>query len=331
MELDGPGDGLSPRPEEYGAIHFHDDDLTDAGWETDVELVVPPDLPSGVYAARLRTPTAEDHVPFFVRPRPGTADSEIAYLVPTTTYLAYANLAATQFWEDRDEPLRPGELEMKLLSLYDVHDDGSGTCYSSRLRPNLTMRPKVRLKFPDVPGRWQDVPSYPHLLPADLHLTHWLGRKGHETDVLTDEILHHEGARLLSPYKVVIVGTHPEYWSERMLDALEAYLRAGDGSCTSGATGSTGSRRTRRRSPTSSRSAAPREPVRGRWVPARDTTARPVSRAGSGGTAGDRRSGSWEWGSRPRATTVRRPTAAVPGAATPAWRSSSKGSTTITI
>ncbi|WP_021592322.1 N,N-dimethylformamidase beta subunit family domain-containing protein [Actinomadura welshii] len=214
-------------PEEYGAIHFHDDDLTDAGWETDVELVVPPDLPSGVYAARLRTSTAEDHVPFFVRPRPGTADSEIAYLVPTTTYLAYANLAATQFWEDRGEPLRPGELEMRLLSLYDVHDDGSGTCYSSRLRPNLTMRPKVRLKFPDVPGRWQDVPSYPHLLPADLHLTHWLGHKGHRTDVLTDEILHREGARLLSPYKVVIVGTHPEYWSERMLDALEAYLRAG--------------------------------------------------------------------------------------------------------
>ncbi|WP_141579065.1 N,N-dimethylformamidase beta subunit family domain-containing protein [Actinomadura sp. WMMA1423] len=214
-------------PEEYGAIHFHDDDLTDAGWETDVELVVPPDLPSGVYAARLRTSTAEDHVPFFVRPRQGTADSGIAYLVPTTTYLAYANLAATEFWQDRGKPLRPGELEMRLLSLYDVHDDGSGTCYSSRLRPNLTMRPKVRLKFPDVPGRWQNVPSYPHLLPADLHLTHWLGHQGHQADILTDEILHHEGAKLLSPYKVVIIGTHPEYWSERMLDALEAYLRAG--------------------------------------------------------------------------------------------------------
>lgn len=214
-------------PEEYGAIHFHDDDLTDAGWETDVELVVPEDLPSGIYAARLRTPTAEDHVPFFVRPRPGTAGSDIAYLVPTTTYLAYANLAATELWEDRGEPLRPGELEMRLLSLYDVHDDGSGTCYSSRLRPNLTMRPKARLKFPDVPGRWENVPSYPHLLPADLHLTHWLGHKGYETDILTDEILHAEGAKLLSPYRVVIVGTHSEYWSERMLDALEAYLRAG--------------------------------------------------------------------------------------------------------
>ncbi|GAA1845415.1 N,N-dimethylformamidase beta subunit family domain-containing protein [Actinomadura bangladeshensis] len=214
-------------PGEYGAIHFHDDDLTDAGWETDVELVLPPDLPSGIYAARLRTSTAEDHVPFFVRPRPGTADSDIAYLVPSTTYLAYANLAATQSWEDQGEPLRPGELEMRLLSLYDVHDDGSGTCYSSRLRPNLTMRPKVRLKFPDVPGRWENVPSYPHLLPADLHLTHWLGHKGHEADILTDEILHREGAKLLSPYKVVIIGTHAEYWSERMLDAVQAYLRAG--------------------------------------------------------------------------------------------------------
>ena len=27
-------------PEEYGAIHFHDDDLYDAGWQTDFTLTV---------------------------------------------------------------------------------------------------------------------------------------------------------------------------------------------------------------------------------------------------------------------------------------------------
>ena len=41
-------------PEEYGAIHFHRDDLEDAGWGVDFELEIPADLPSGVYAAWLR-------------------------------------------------------------------------------------------------------------------------------------------------------------------------------------------------------------------------------------------------------------------------------------
>ena len=40
-------------PEQYGAIHFHDDDLYDAGWETDFELAVPEDVRIGVYAVRL--------------------------------------------------------------------------------------------------------------------------------------------------------------------------------------------------------------------------------------------------------------------------------------
>ena len=37
-------------PQQYGAIHFHDDDLYDAGWEVDFEYVIPADLRSGVYA-----------------------------------------------------------------------------------------------------------------------------------------------------------------------------------------------------------------------------------------------------------------------------------------
>ena len=32
-------------PEQYGAIHFHEDDLYDAGWQTDFELTVPDDQP----------------------------------------------------------------------------------------------------------------------------------------------------------------------------------------------------------------------------------------------------------------------------------------------
>ena len=54
-------------PEEYGAVHFHRDDLEDAGWGIDFGAV-PPDLPSSVYAAWLRAGDDEDYLPFVVRP-----------------------------------------------------------------------------------------------------------------------------------------------------------------------------------------------------------------------------------------------------------------------
>ena len=75
-------------PADYGAIHFHDDDLADAGWEADFALTVPPELPSGVYAAKLTGDGAEDYIPFFVRPRDRRARAPILWLVPTNSYLA---------------------------------------------------------------------------------------------------------------------------------------------------------------------------------------------------------------------------------------------------
>ncbi len=76
---------------EYGAIHFHDDDLDDARWQVDFEWRLPAQLTSGVYAARLRAGDSEDHIPFFVRPPRGEASASIAFLAPTNSYLAYAN------------------------------------------------------------------------------------------------------------------------------------------------------------------------------------------------------------------------------------------------
>jgi N,N-dimethylformamidase len=211
---------------EYGAIHFHDDDLDDARWEVDFELAVPPDLRSGVYAARLRTDTGEDYVPFFVRPRPGAASAPIAVLLPTLSYLAYGNEHIT--WRNPASPvsfnvldyLQPQDyyvLEQRLLSLYDHHSDDSGVCYASRLRPLLNMRPKYHMAL--LRG--------PHQFNADLHLTDWLEVKGFSFDVITDEDLHVERTALLAPYHVVLTGSHPEYWTGQMLDALEAYLAKG--------------------------------------------------------------------------------------------------------
>src|SRR5690606_37850045 len=47
---DGSTQRWTDQPDHYAAIHFHRDDLIDAGWSPDATFTVPPDLPSGFYA-----------------------------------------------------------------------------------------------------------------------------------------------------------------------------------------------------------------------------------------------------------------------------------------
>jgi N,N-dimethylformamidase len=212
-------------PTEYGAIHFHDDDLEDASWEPAVAFTVPDDFPTGIYALRLRGGEDEDHVPFFVRPRPGATTADLAFLVPTLTYLAYAD-EHTEFepstlfpFLDRDAHATEYRYiaENGLHSLYDTHHDGSGVCYASWKRPLVNLRPRAIFRIFGSPERFG----------ADLYLVDWLEQKGFPYDVISDEILHAEGVGLLAPYRVVVTGTHPEYWTGPMLDALAAYLTGG--------------------------------------------------------------------------------------------------------
>lgn len=193
-------------PEEYGAIYFHDDDLSDAGWDVDFEFQIPARLRSGIYAARLRTKDREDYIPFYVRPNKGSVGAKIAYLIPTLNYLAYANY-------DKNIP--------GLLSLYDHHSDGSGVVYASRLMPLLDIRPNGR-KEVSIEGK-----LIPRHLEADLYLVDWMEAQGHTYDIITDEDLAEEGSELLAPYKVVVTGSHPEYYTAQMLDGLETYLNGG--------------------------------------------------------------------------------------------------------
>ena len=68
-------------PEQYGAIHFHDDDQgpTWAGTRA-CRLTIPADWPSGFYAAHINNDAGEDYIPFIVRPRQPQAD--VVLLVP---------------------------------------------------------------------------------------------------------------------------------------------------------------------------------------------------------------------------------------------------------
>jgi N,N-dimethylformamidase beta subunit-like protein/concanavalin A-like lectin/glucanase superfamily protein len=229
----GIEENFTHAPEQYGAIHFHDDDLVDAGWPEIAALRLPDDLPSGVYAARLRGTTRDgeetDHVPVIMRPAPGARRARIAFLLPTFTYLAYANerLQHRLDYEAAgitDHPIAAGAHDRALAdhpefgsSLYDLHADGSGVCYSSALRPILNLRPDYRMWLQNAPRG----------LSADLYLEHFLAHHGIEHDVLTDHDLHADGEEALEGYQVVLTGSHPEYYSARMLDALQHHVDTG--------------------------------------------------------------------------------------------------------
>ena len=218
-------------PEQYGAIHFHDDDLYDAGWDVDFTFTVPDGLRSGVYAARLRSGDEEAYIPFAVLPTPGE-EAKVAFLLPTFDYMAYANehmmfnAPAGELWTGQLMALQPVHLFLNEhreygLSLYDSHSDGSGVCYSSRLRPMLNMRPKVQTQWSGFHG------SKLREFNQDTFVIDWLEAMNQEFDVITDEDLHKGGLDLLRPYRAILTGGHPEYYTKRMWDAVYDYTQQG--------------------------------------------------------------------------------------------------------
>ena len=216
-------------PDEYAAVHFHSDDLEDAGWEPALSLTIPEDLASGIYAFALSAGELVDHVPFVVRPSPGRPTARIGVLLPTLTYQVYGNERLIAGGETGMAPAPVGDVELDPAdrwlerhpeagrSCYDYHADGHGVALVSMLRPIPNLRPSFRWWITDAPERFG----------ADLYLVDWLEALGEPYDVLTDHDLHAEGRALLEGYSVVLTGTHPEYSSRAMLGAIEEYLDGG--------------------------------------------------------------------------------------------------------
>jgi N,N-dimethylformamidase len=221
--------GWPHAPDEYGALHFHEDDLGDAGWDPTLMWTVPEDLRSGAYALHVTAGDAEDYLPFVVPPLAGRPGARIALVLPTFSYLAYANerlaapggmFAGTVQGYPRQEQDKY-MIETGLRSLYDVHADGSGVCYASWRRPLVSVRPTYRYPY------MNNGHGGPAGLAADLRIVDWLDENGYEYDVLTDVELNGDGIDRFAPYSVVLTGQHPEYVSAKMIDTLQAYLGAG--------------------------------------------------------------------------------------------------------
>ncbi len=224
---DASTDRWTEAPWQYGAIHFHSDDMADAGWQPTASLTVPAGWRSGFYALRLRArqdgpDPVDSFVGFFVRAPLGRPTAKLAFVASTGTFLAYAN-SALRLDQVHAEAMLEGLLQLSPddvylqshrelgLSTYDTHSDGSGWSISSGRRPLLNTRPRGA------------VFNYGN----DTHVLDWLEQQGQPYDIVVDDDIDRHGVQVLRPYACVITGSHPEYISRRMLDAFDAYQRGG--------------------------------------------------------------------------------------------------------
>ncbi|MER6175276.1 N,N-dimethylformamidase beta subunit family domain-containing protein [Streptosporangium sp. NPDC001681] len=216
--------------DQYAAAHFHATDLVDAGWPALITAPLPEELESGVYGIVVENADGSDVVPISVVPRSSDERRKVAVVLPTFTYLAYANEALfngldTSAMTDQEVVVAPESLahigdHSFGLSMYDHHPDGSGVMLSAARRQIVNMRRGYRMWVVGGAGR---------AFSSDMYLIEWLARRGIEADVLTDHEVHQRGADYLRPYAAVVSGSHPEYTSEEMLDALTAYRDGGGG------------------------------------------------------------------------------------------------------
>ena len=226
----GKNDCFRLAPSEYGGIEFHPESITDCNWDVTRSMKIPADLKSGAYAMRLRfgdgEGLGEEHVVFFVRPAKPAA--KLCFLAPTASYLAYANeklsFDAQIIQPMTGQPPVVSDVDIEMyknrefgLSTYDSYEDGAGVSFSSYKRPIVSMGPKYRISSMNIP--WQ--------FPADLSIIGWLEACNYDYDIITDEDLHREGLSALEAYNCVLSGTHPEYVSEKMLDAQEDFVAQG--------------------------------------------------------------------------------------------------------
>lgn len=225
---DGSEMNWNHRPEHYAAIHFHQDDIYDFGWDTDFTFTVPHDMPSGAYVMRLECGGYEDAIPFFVCPAPGARTAALCVLVSTFTYAIYGNHARPDFkpaWKDKFAdgkayPYNPAEYAHYGLSTYNYHTDGSGIGHASHRRPLFNLRPGY------VTFGGTDCSGLRHF-QADSHLLSWLHAKGIAYDLVTDQELHEQGSAAIDGYMAVTTATHPEYHTAQTLNALRDYRDSG--------------------------------------------------------------------------------------------------------
>lgn len=162
--------------------------------------------------------------PWVVAPRRPSA--EIAVLASTNTWNAYNNFGGRSNYINAaglpPEPVLVPRLEMaryteSSFSEHAAPDDAYPPLSFERPEP-LNQIPADASVLDPIRGRQ---PS--HLAAGEWRLLSWLERHDHAYDLYADAHLH-DGTLDLDSYRVLVLNTHPEYWSSQMYDTVHAWV-----------------------------------------------------------------------------------------------------------
>jgi N,N-dimethylformamidase beta subunit-like, C-terminal len=203
----------SPPPRFFPKVQFTDARpwRNGAGWTRSFPFRIPEDWRSGIYSARLSNAVGGySHIAFVVKPRPSRR-SGLAVLANVNTWLAYNR------WGGKGKYSHAGRV--------------------SFLRPNRSTKPTVELRedetnrdlttgFSESPVKVGTISNPLHLTRGELWILGFLELIGRSPDVYTD-IDFHNGVIREGGYKVLVLSTHPEYWTETMYSNLRTFLDEG--------------------------------------------------------------------------------------------------------
>lgn len=169
---------------------------------------------SGLYFFHVETPSGTFlSFPWVVAPAKPTA--RIAVIASTNTWNAYNNFGGrSNYLNPAGLPARPtvnSRLELDryaglLTGVWRVPNDGYRPLSFDRPEPYNAIPQAARLESP-IRGRQAG-----HLVEAEWKLLGWLERQGHLYDFWSDAQLD-DGSIDLGAYDVLMISTHPEYWT----------------------------------------------------------------------------------------------------------------------
>lgn len=185
------------------------------------QYVVAPEC-SGLYYFHARTAGgAKFGFPWIVAPARPTAP--IAVLASNITWNAYNAFGGRSNYIN-PEALPPTPTVNSRQELKRYTDPNSNTYDAASYAPLSFERPEpINHIDPDeeimapIEGR-----SACHLAPAEWRLLGWLEREGFAYDYYAETQLH-DGTLDLDAYKVLILSTHPEYWTTTMFERVRSW------------------------------------------------------------------------------------------------------------
>lgn len=221
--------GYDPRtdPNRGHGLRLASDDLYDCGWEATEVFRVPKNAKSGIYAAWfgfvLEGVPHQYPVTFVVTKAKGAPKAPLALMCSSTTWRTYGGTPfaknvpdETRNWStggQTNDPANP-----PAYCFYRDHAHGEPTYKLGLRMPWPVAGPGVRYSAPGV--------GYSHLMRGERFTHTWLEKQGYDFDVITNLDLHRDPG-LLDGYKALIINGHDEYWSAKMYDGLDRYLKNG--------------------------------------------------------------------------------------------------------